>query len=366
MAKSIQQILHHKNFIGVIQSVKGGIPSDIIPSKMLNPTKKIRGNKGSYKKVTSTREVAQLVHYGAASKNVKLSGVQEVPIVLLHSFEHFYHEPDTVMLLTSLNEQDQLMGAEEVGRVTADFGLRYANLRLAAVYSALFKGMIFIGNEGNLLASSSGTAITVDFGIPAGNKSQLNWDGKGDIISAKWSSVDTDIPKQITNIQIAAAIQSGYKIKNAFYGKNVPSYVAKNTAMQEFLKFHPSSNETIRNGGIPNGFQNLDWYPASSAFFTDITGTTQFFVGDDDIIFTPDINDAGWWGMIEGSYPVPTDLNIKSNAAEALNSLQNVNGMFSYAKVSDDPVTIQQFNGDTFLPTINVPKSIYIATVHWS
>jgi len=38
-------------------------------------------------------------------------------------------------------------------------------------------------------------------------------------------------------------------------------------------------------------------------------------------------------------------------------------GMFSYATVTADPPTVKQYAGDTFLPVICVPKSIFIATV---
>ena len=37
--------------------------------------------------------------------------------------------------------------------------------------------------------------------------------------------------------------------------------------------------------------------------------------------------------------------------------------MFSYATVKDDPVTIKQVGGDTFLPALKVPAAIWQADV---
>jgi hypothetical protein len=364
MAKTLQQLLFYKQLIAVIQAIKGGVPGGILPAMVLNPTKKLTGNTGTYRKVEATREVAQAVHYGAASKGVKFKGVSEVPVKLIHSFEHFDHDPNTVAQLLSTDESVQLLGAEEVGRKVAYFGTRFTNLRLAAWYSALAFGKIWLDGEGNLLSSSSGAAITIDYGIPSGNQNQLNWDGNGAIIAASWANASTDIALHIRKIQIAAAVQTGYPIVNAFYGKNIPSYLANNTTMKEYLKMNPVSNDAVRNGQVPNGFCKLNWIDASTAFFTDATGATKFFLGDDTVIFTPAFEDVGWWGFLEGSYAIPTNIgNVQADAMAALNSLKTTSGMFSYATVSHDPTGIRQYGGDTFLPTINVPMSIYIADV---
>jgi hypothetical protein len=364
MAKTLQQLLYFKNIIAVIQAIKGGIPSGIIPPQMLNPTKKLIGNVGVYKKVESTRQTAQAVHYGAASKGIKLTGVSEVGVKLIHSFEHFDHDPNTVAQLLSQDGNMQTMGSEEVGNKIRDFGTRFTNLRLAAWYSILFNGIIWLDGEGNLLYSSSGAAITIDFGVPAGNQNQLNWDGNGAIIGASWGTAGTDIASHIMKIQKAAAVLSGYPIVNAYYGQNIPSYIAANTIMKEYLRTNPMANEAIKVGGIPKGFLNLNWIPANTAFYADKDGTARYFCGVDTVVFTPDVSDLGWWGFLEGSYAIPTNIGqIQTDALAALNSLRQVNGMFGFATVTNDPVGIRQYGGDTFLPTLNVPKSIFIADV---
>jgi len=82
-------------------------------------------------------------------------------------------------------------------------------------------------------------------------------------------------------------------------------------------------------------------------------------------VFTPDPSPE-WWEVIQGTYPIPSDIGNVSN--DAMASLRNVSvepGMFSYAHVLSDPVTIKHLAGDTFLPVIKVPNAVVIATVHW-
>lgn len=362
--KTIEQILSFKNLLRVIDAVKGGVPGGILPERMFTPSDKTDGNRGTYTKVTATRKVAQAVMYGAPSKMADHKGVSEVPVVLIHTYEHFQHDPTLVAKLRSQAGAVQKWGSEIVAKRAGQFTQRFVNLRRAAWYQALTEGKIWLDSEGNLVHRSGLAAITIDFAIPAGNKTYLNALGEGNIISASWATAATDIPNQIAGIQIAAAQLSGYPITTVYYGKNIPSYVSKNTAMKEYLKLNPTSNEAVRRGEIPDGFMQLKWRPAYTAFFEDSKGTNRRFWGDDICVFTPDESDMGWWGFIEGSYPIPTDVGqMYGDAIQALNALQTVFGLFGYAQVTNDPVGIRQYGGDTFLPVICVPKAVFIGNV---
>ncbi|RLC38155.1 hypothetical protein DRH27_02955 [Candidatus Falkowbacteria bacterium] len=361
--KTIEQILHYKNIMGVVDAIKGGLPTDIVPARMLQPTKRVPGNKGTYYKRTSTRKVARTVKYGAPSTLRSMEGIADVPVNLFHSYEHINHDPNLLPMLKSLDGGTQKLGAEIVAKEAADFTQLFHNLRLAAWFSALTLGKIYFDGDGNLLSSSSGAVVTIDFGIPDGNKDQLNVAGNGTIITDSWATASTDIPKQISVLIKQAMAFTGYRPKYAIYGSNIPDYLASNTSMKEFLKMHPASNEAVRNGDVPNSFAKMTWIDGSHAFYNDNDGNNKFFWDDDMVVFLPDPTDMGWWGLIEGSYAVPTNINIQTNATAALASLANVSGMFSYAKVVDDPVTVRQYAGDTVLPIISVPNSVFIADV---
>jgi hypothetical protein len=364
MSKAIEDILHVENFLRTIEKVKAGIPGDILPPRMFKPTDKVKGNAGYYYKVEGTRQVAQQVAYGAPSKSMIGKGVSKQPVTLVHSFENFTHDPNLMALLKSTDGKVQMRGAEIVGKKIANFTTRFQNLRKAAWYAALTLGKIYFDGEGNLLPSDTGAVVTIDFAIPAGNQAQLDWDGGGAIIGASWATAGTDIIGDLRELKLAAIAQTGYPIKKAYYGANIPGYFAANTTLKEYLARNQSGNAALLKGEVPPGLMGLDWIDAQNAFYEDASGTNQFFWGGDAIVFTPDPADIGWWGLIDGSYPVPTDIGkIYSDALTALNSLREIFGMFGYATVSHDPVGITQYGGDTFLPYIAVPKSIYIADV---
>lgn len=365
MSKSLQHILGGKNLSGVIQGIKPGLAGDIMPPGFLRATRGVIGDKATYFRVEGVRKTARQVHYGSPSVNRKQSGITEVPVKLAHTFEHIHHKPSVLQNLLNPNDGSiQQMGEQEISRQTADFQQLFMNLRVATVQQALFTGNIFFDNEGDLLASSSGAVITIDMQIPAANKNQLNILGGGNLISADWDTDGTDIIGDMSNIHTAARKKTGYPIQTAFYGADVPSILLGNTALKEILNRNPRTQEAFMNGMVSNNTLGVaNWVPASDAFFEDADGTLQSIIGDKNVVFTPNPSPE-WWEVIEGTYPVPTNIgNISADGSGALTNVTNTRGMFSYAHVLSDPVTIKHLAGDTFLPLIKVPNAVFIATV---
>ena len=69
---------------------------------------------------------------------------------------------------------------------------------------------------------------------------------------------------------------------------------------------------------------------------------------------------SGVVGSVEGTYPVPAAFNITKDMMGQLASLKQIAGPFSYATLQDDPVSVKHLAGDTFLPVIKVPGSVFI------
>ena len=174
---TLQNILGANRLNGIIQAVLGGVP-DVLPAGFWaspSNTEATEGNRGRYLRVEGTRQAASLVHYGAPSKRRTMKGVAEVPVTLLHTFENMNVNPSTLNnLLAEGNEVLQRMGAASIAREVGNFGQLFKNLRISALYSALTNGAIYFDGDGNLLPTSSGAKVTVDFQIPATHKDQLN------------------------------------------------------------------------------------------------------------------------------------------------------------------------------------------------
>ena len=115
---------------------------------------------------------------------------------------------------------------------------------------------------------------------------------------------------------------------------------------------------------LPNPLLGLNWKPSYNAFFEDKDGNIQQLVGDDDVLFVPE--PAGdWIDWLEGTYPVPTTIDIQKDAIAALNSVMEKAGMFAYGRVITNPVTVEVISGDTFLPVLKNPLAVYRATTEF-
>ena len=364
--KTLQEILGAENLIGLINSKIGGVPDDMIPDAFMRPTRNFSGDIATWLQADTTRKVARQVHYGSPSKKVNdIPGISERTSKAIHSFENIDHEMSVLMNLKSTdgNGARQRLGMQEIARQTTEFKRRGTNLRTAAVTSALANAKINFDSAGNLLSPTASGALTVDFGTPAGNRDQLNVDGSGDIIDVAWSLVGTPIHTQIAQLRKAARHLTGYPIRHAFYGENIPDFLFNNTVLKEFINRSERLRDAASEGEIASPFLRLQWHAMNESFFEDKDGNIVEMFGVDTVVFTPEPS-PDWWEMQQGSFPVPNDLGaVSSDALAAVANVTEAFGMFSYAKIKTDPTTIEQFAGDTFLPMIKVPKAIFIADV---
>ena len=365
MATSVEQLLASRNLIGLIQGVVSGVPDNLVPTGFFTTARACEGNRATYFKVNGTRQTARLVQYGSASQKRELRGISEVPITLLHTFEHENHPAAVYMnLINENNEQKQKLGMMTVSRQIRMFGDLFRNLRISSLYSALALGGIYFDAEGNLLSSSTGATLAVDFRIPAGNTGQLDVFGDGDLLTAKWSVATTDLFGQIKAVKDAAVKLTGYPLKYAFYGRNIPGYFAANTYFKEMMQGSPRLAEATAASELPDPLAGLSWRSVSEAMFVDADGNLPAWFDADTVVFTPEPS-PDWYEFLEGTYPVPRTSNLSQDAAEAMRTMQEVAGPFSYAEITMDPPGVKHYAGDTFLPVIKVPSAIFIAKVVW-
>lgn len=358
MAKTIEQILGYVSLTGVIQAIKTGIP-DNLPPAFHNIKKQTIGDAGRYTQVKGTRQTARLAMYGAAAHQRALKGVENKDVKLLHTFEHITLDPLVLQRLRNYDNYDiQQMGIQEVDRQQSEFRVYFDNLRVSTMYSMLANGAVYYDGEGNLLPTSSGAVVTVDYGMSANNQSQLNG-----IITASWANANTDIPAQLRALRLRAAQLTGYPLKYAFYGKNVPSYLTGNNYVLDYLSRNVNmAQRFLDQAELPEGLFGFTWVPVYTSFYQDQNGTDQTLFGDDTVVFTPEI-DQTVYELMEGTYFVPSSFNATADMATALSSLKQVVGMFSYGVPVHNPPTAQMFCGDTFLPVWKVPDAMFQADV---
>ena len=378
---TLLQVLGAKNLCGLIQAIKPGLAADILPAELLAPGRTVEGNYGTYRKVVGERRTARVAMYGSASQVRELKGVSEIPVTLMHTIESSNFPPAMLQNLTKIDAEDKQKNAvEEIARQTADFHDLFENLRVAAVTCLLAFGKLWFDAAGNLLlpqvapngtlTAPTGYMYAVDMTIPSANQGQLNINGN--IISATWATTSNDIITQIKNLKVAARKQTGYRLKNVFYGVNVLQYLNNNTGIQAYMRHNTGYQEAFKQLEIPDGFLGLNWHPMEEAFYStpnvpqtsqnlDNSAAVSIWPGDL-CVFTPEISPE-WYELIQGTYPVRTSVQEDDSAEDLAKSISNVAGMFAYAYVTKDPMGIKEVAGDTFLPLIKVPAAVFQATV---
>jgi len=251
------------------------------------------------------------------------------------------------------------MGMQEVARQASVFRQIFTNLRIAARLQMLANGVIYYDGDGNLLPTSGGAVVTVSGQMAAGNQSQLNVFGAGNILAASWATASTDIPLHLRNLRLAAAKLTGYPLSLCFYGVNVPSYLAKNDFVKDWYIRNPERNQKwLDTGELPDNMFGLTWIPVYQSFYEDKDGTNREIFGADSVIFTPPVSPEWWQGLL-GSYPVPTSINVSADTYQVQGSFRTEFGSFGYSVPSHNPPSYCSYYGDTFLWIPTVPNALF-------
>lgn len=358
---TLDQILHFRNLTDMVLAVKSGIPNPLGP-EWYAVDRRVSGNMTEFFRVNGNRQLARLVEYGAPAVNLELQGVELVGNKMVHLYQS-QQWPMTIMTnLTKMNE----LAKDAKGRQQAEFQSmlfkgRISRTRIAVALMTLFTGKIFVDKNGNILPTTTGSAYTIDALVPAANQNQL-----GGTIGASWATTSTDIVTQLTKLKTKAVQTTGYEIENAFYGDSIAGAIATNTTAQAYLARNPQLNgEYIKGGTIPSGFGGIkNWIPAGSSFFADKDNVVQNILGTNSVVFTPAAS-TDWWGCQEGSFMIPSTLNIGmgQTAAEMQDMMVEMFGPFAYALLTHNPSGVQQFAGDTFGFTLKVPAAVWQGTV---
>lgn len=360
MAQTIQQILGYVALQEAIETVKPGIPFTL-PDGFMNMREDTILDMGRYVQFEGTRRTSQRTAYNAPHVQVALRDIEQRDVKLIPTREKITLEPWVFKFLRSYNAYEIDQAKKEVARNIFNFKKRFENLRIAAITSTVFKGLIWFDANNNILPSSSGAEITIDYLVPANNKNQLNG-----IIGTSWATTSADIVSDIRAIKKQALRNTGYPIRHVFYGDSIPSYLSSNDSFKEYLARDGRlfRDAFISTGEIPDGVLGLTWWPSYEMFYEDSAGTNQSFVGADDCVFYPDL-DMNIYGLLEGTTEVPTNFGVMNDAMAAINSFKTVNGQYSYATINIDPPAAHMHAGDVFLPVLKIGEAggVFLADV---
>jgi hypothetical protein len=356
MSMTIEQILGLPRLLGLINETTTGLPMDkVFTSRLpglMSITRDVIGNSGQATLTKGQRKVPKVIKYNAPPVSAPLETIATRDWVMLASSEVITIDPITY----------QQMGAEEIGRQTKLFKQKFRNMELCCITNALVRGAIYLDADGNFLPTSSGAAETLDIGVPATHKNQL--DG---IITIPWSNPNANIPKNIQDIKSRAAKDTGYIPSVCIYGASIPTYLMQNQYVQTYQNKVSVVRDTyVMDNEISDGYLGIDkWVNGSTFFFEDEDGVNQSLVPDDAVIFFPEV-DREWYEFWQGSTLIPTTLNIlPGNDNDLQANTRLVYGMYLYAHLDMRPINYELVGGTVFWPGIKNPDVLFQADVNF-
>ncbi len=362
MAFSIEEILGFVPLTAAVEAVKNGVPK-VLPEPFYrrNPMHRIVGDKTRRINYSGTRKVARINPYGAPPRQIKHLPLESQDIRLLHTEETLAFSPELFMQLREFETYTaQVMAQKEAQRQVRNAATRQTNLEYSSTHVMLSQGKLFFDIDNNLLPTSTGADLTIDYGVPANNRNQLNG-----IISASWANAATNIPTQLNAIKAQALYTTGYPLKYALYGKNIMGYLLQNNFVKEYLRYQMGPDRAeyfLKSGQIPPGLFDLDWVPMQNAFFKDPSDATVEVWDGDLVTFAPDPTDPNVFGIYEGTTPVPKSFSVTGDLMAQYANIEQKSGMFGYGMMTlGPPMGLVGVYGDTFLPSLMNPASYFYA-----
>lgn len=300
---------------------------------------------------------------GSPARTLTQVGVQKQYYTPITAFNEIPIDQETVMFLEAeSNPTFQDRGREEINRQIDEFKRRHTLLRMLGLSKALFGGEIFRDASGNITETAS-TGPTINLGVPASRKSQLNVLG-GNIISAAWDVASTKILTQLDQIKIAAEQLGVEAPTDIWLHSTAKRWLRDNDEIKVYFQNKQLDPDPILTGSMYPNLGGFNWHFFDGSY-VDSSGTTRSFFPTTMVAITPPVARGGWFRAMNGSSVVYGSDGIAGDAsADAANGSTNiVYGDYAYCKKIDNPNTIVVRGGTKFLYAFANPNAIWMPTV---
>lgn len=236
-----------------------------------------------------------------------------------------------------------------------------ANHREFQLASMLRGSYTYTPSGDDFTQAFSGGAYTVNYQIPAGNQSQLNMTGGGNILTAGWETTSTDIPGNLYAIDAAFTQICGRRLTDVWVTSKMWNYVLQNTEVHNLAGTAAKPFiDVARDAGDSNNFTaQLVGVPWVTFHVTNqgvnISGT-----------FTKLIDDTAAALIAEPGPDVATLYECAEPVIEAPGQMPTARyGEYYYATAWSDPAVYNLFALYNGLPVLKNPFAIAYATVNF-
>jgi hypothetical protein len=331
------------------------------------------GREGSYQIFNNTRKIgrgrAPATAAGVAARNP----IGHVPIVYPRMHEMIPLSAEELHNLSRIGDPRarDIAGAEMIRRQTGFLAQKAANWRAAQVFGML-RDELYVtvdGDDWYFSFTSAGSLFQINSQMPAGNKTQLDMTGDGDIIDVSWANTSADIPLHLTKIDAAFQELYGGRLENVIVTGTIWDHIISNDAVgaqagianTPFRMFEREVGQRVDGSPINVKAGELSMVPGTTFYITDegldlgAPGSETFtkYVGVNNAIFMPSPS-IGTLKMQLGSEPI----------AEFDGGPETTRvGASAWSKKSSNPTVTELFALDNALAINQIPNSVAYGTV---
>ena len=332
------------------------------------------GREGTFDVFDNTRKVGEGRIPGTAAAVVQPQRVGVVRFDYPRMHESIQLPAEKLHNLRRIGDENvrDVAGTRMIELQTQYAAQRAANFR-AALTIGMLRDSLYLQRNGDSLyptfTDPTTNGFQIDFQQPAGNKSQLDMLGDGDIIDVSWDNPTADIPKHLGSIDAAFQELYGGRLENVWVQNSLWQYIIKNdhVASQAGIANTPFQNFDrvvgTRADGSPVNVKTgvLSCEPNVTFWITDegieigARGSEAFtkYVPDNTAFFLPN-PDMGTFFMQLGSEPI----------AEFDGGPETVQtGLYSWANKTYNPTNTNIFTLDNALAINDIPNSVAHGTV---
>ncbi len=332
------------------------------------------GREGSYHIFDNVRTIGMGRTPGTAAGRRSRRPIGKVPFVYPRMHESVGLIAEEIHNISSIDDpaiRDEA-GKKYIRLQATPVAQRAGNWRTAMIVGMLRDSLYYHedGDDWYFTYTSSGNLSRVNFGMPSGNKDQLDMLGGGDLITVPWNDPSADIPGDITKID-AARQELGVgpiehiHLTNAMWQNVITNdHVAAGAGIANppFKVFEREAG--TRADGSPmhekigqiNSSPGIMWHISDDGLELGVPESESFTKhwGDNNAVFMGSPVATDNFSMYLGSEPI----------AEFDGGPETVRvGMSNWVVKRSNPTATELFTLDNALPVNHVPASVQYATL---
>lgn len=339
------------------------------------------GREGVYHIFDDTRKSAKMRAPGTAAARSSKNPMKAVPFVYPRCHDsislsaEFFHNLGRIADPATRDEA----GRDQIQRQTASLMKKAANFRIAMTVGML-RDSLYVhedGDDWSINYTSTSATFQIIFGVPSGNKTQLNMTDRAgssvhsaNILDVPWDSAAANIPLQFAKINIARAVQGVGPVKHVHCNSLIWQFLIKNDYLAQYAGISQPPFQIFQRvaGERPDGTP-LHEYLGS---FNSLPGVT-FHVTDEGLELDDGTGTFTFTRHFSDTMAVMMGEPVKERYANYLGSEPIAEydggpetvrvGTSAWTKKTSNPTATEVYVLDNCLPVPADPYDIIVATV---